>query len=237
MTPGSDAIGVRTKVCGTLSSKQHPEENLSLEHLAWPAVALIAIVFALIYYKAPLTRLLDRTRSLSTKGLDASLPEPSPEAKQKQEGGANHAEWILEDLQGTTVIRLREAELAQALRLDTMPPEKAKEVLLRALASQSLSFEYERIHDLVFGSQLNLLWRLRQTAPVGIPMNDVAAYFQGVRNNHAQAFAEWDVDQYLRFLIHSALLKTANGHVILTEKGADYLVWIARMAKNLERPY
>jgi len=115
--------------------------------------------------------------------------------------------------------------------------DDAAVVLLRHLAGTQLLLEFERIHSVIFGSQIFLLKELNKL-PDGISEAEVFAHFLNVKNRFPETFKEWNGDQYLAFLYGRYLIvKNPDNNVRITELGNEYLTWITRNGLREDKIY
>ena len=110
-------------------------------------------------------------------------------------------------------------------------------VLIRHLAGTQLLLEFERIHSVIFGSQIFLLKQLNIAIPIGYSETDIYAFFEKVKQLNREALIDWDCDKYLSYLISKSLiLKNDINEIHITNMGVEYLTWIARNGISEDRP-
>lgn len=110
-------------------------------------------------------------------------------------------------------------------------------VLLRHLAGTQLILAFERIHNVIFGSQLYLLKLLNTSMPEGIPENDVFAHIERVKQQYKETLSNWSCEQYLTFLYSRILItKGENSYIFITNFGVEYLTWITRNGLDENKP-
>lgn len=101
-------------------------------------------------------------------------------------------------------------------------------VLLRHLAGAQLILTFEKIHSIIFGSQLRLLKQLNYSLPNGISEEDVSQFFEKVKLQFIESFKNWTVENYLSFLYSSSLITKTDNNIYLTNFGLEYLTWIVK---------
>lgn len=99
-------------------------------------------------------------------------------------------------------------------------------VLIRHLAGTQLLLGFERIHSLIFGSQLNLLRELNLIAPEGFTKQEIEEYFENVKDEFPNSFSGWDVKKYLIYLFSNILIVKNENKIHITNLGQEYLNWI-----------
>ena len=100
-------------------------------------------------------------------------------------------------------------------------------VLLRHLAGARLLLTFERIHSIIFGSQLYLLKQLN-SSPEGVTEEDVSHFFGKVKQQFFESFRNWTVENYLSYLYSNSLITKTDNNIHLTFFGVEYLTWIVR---------
>lgn len=110
-------------------------------------------------------------------------------------------------------------------------------VLVRHLAGTQLMLEFERIHSVIFGSQIYLLKDLNSSIPDGLLKEEVYAHIERVRQHFSESLANWSNEQYLSFLYSSILIVDGDGNTIhITNMGVEYLIWITRNGFRDNKP-
>jgi hypothetical protein len=114
---------------------------------------------------------------------------------------------------------------------------ETEKVLLRHLAGTQLLLEFERIHYLIFGSQIYLLRQLNSFAPNGVIEDEVIRHFDRIKQQFNESFKEWTAEEYLSFLYSKLLItKDENSKIHLTNLGVEYLIWITRNGLREDKP-
>lgn len=110
-------------------------------------------------------------------------------------------------------------------------------VLLRHLAGTQLLREFEKIHSVIFGSQIYLLKELNSNIPNGLPENEVFLHIERVKQRFNESLANWSNEQYLNFMYSSLLIVNGDDSTIhITNLGVEYLTWITRTGLREDKP-
>jgi len=102
------------------------------------------------------------------------------------------------------------------------------------LAATQLALDYEHIHNLIFGTQINLLKRLNEVVGQGRSGDYMANFLVEVKAIFPE-LADWTLDKYLTFLSTNNLITINEGGYHITNKGVDYLTWISRTGHSEDR--
>ena len=108
-------------------------------------------------------------------------------------------------------------------------------VLLRHLAGTQLLLTFEKIHTIIFGSQIVLLRKLNASNS-GISEEEVSRYFSNVKQQFSDTLNSWGVEDYLAFLYNNILITKQNNKICITNLGVEYLVWITRNRITEDKP-
>jgi hypothetical protein len=105
----------------------------------------------------------------------------------------------------------------------------AMEQLTRQLAVYQVSYSFERIYRLIFGSQIRLLYYLAATGSAGAGLGDLVPYYQDNLRLMQAAIPEYDYQlvPYLGFLESSELIIMQGSRYYLTGPGQGFLKWMA----------
>lgn len=92
------------------------------------------------------------------------------------------------------------------------------------LTRKEIELDFERIYNVLFGSQLFILKYLTTTNFTGL--NDIAKYYETIQKNNP-TLQSWGIDKYLSFLISSQLIEpAASGGFQITLKGKVFITYI-----------
>jgi hypothetical protein len=204
-----------------------------LAALGWPHFSFLFGLIFLFMFRTQISSLLGRVTSIDKSGIKThSAPELQLEDHKRAEVAhelmqAIGASVALSDVEG----RIRAELTAKSLPVDN----ETSRVLLKYLAAATLNVQFEQIHSLIFGTQIFLLKKLNEVAGRGRPREDLEKHFQHVKGLFPDSFAEWDLDQYIDFLVRRSLIVENDGVFHITHLGNDYLVWITRSNKPENR--
>jgi hypothetical protein len=109
-------------------------------------------------------------------------------------------------------------------------------VLIKHLSGTQLLLEFERIHSLIFGSQIFFLKKLNEVAGQGKNMEFVTEHIQQTKNIYKKQLEKWDDKEYLNFLYSRRLIVKDDEQIHITNKGVEYLTWLARNGRREDNP-
>jgi hypothetical protein len=197
--------------------------------LAWPICLLILVT---VFHKH-ISNLIQRIVKIDKEGITAisisemQLEKPKPEA----------VHLLLDVVSKSVVIASIEEDIKNDLMgkgLETTG--NTIDVLIRHLAGTSLLLSFVQIHSQIFGSQLILLNKLNEMVGQGRSVAFINDYFDHIKLSFPEAFDEWSVDQYLNYMFVNLLITQNENKIHITNKGVEYLTWIARNGIQDNKP-
>jgi len=157
--------------------------------------------------------------------------------KQKKIDNEKNVQDLLNQIGNSIVISSMEESIKKELitkGLDTTAETSI--VLIRHLAGTQLLLGFERIHKLIFGSQLNLLRELNLIAPEGFTKQEIEDYFEDIKDEFQNSFSGWDTKKYLVYLFSNILIVKNEDKIHITNLGQEYLNWIEENNINDKKP-
>ena len=80
-----------------------------------------------------------------------------------------------------------------------------------------------------------MLKKLNEVIGVGRDKRFMEHFFSGVKNLHPEEYSDWDVDIYLQYLFISGLILFKDNTYHLTQKGQDFVIWLAKTGKREDK--
>lgn len=150
----------------------------------------------------------------------------------------NNVQELIDRIGNSIVITDLENSIKKELEEKNLDIEgETVDVLLRHLAGTQLLLAFERVHSVIFGSQIYLLKELNTSIPSGLIEDEVFAHYERVKQHFKDTYNNWTEEQYLAYLYSNFLIKKEDDNTIhITNFGVEYLTWIARNGKNEDKP-
>lgn len=109
-------------------------------------------------------------------------------------------------------------------------------VLLKYCELLFILNHFERIYNLIFGSQLRILQKLNSV--VGEQKESLHKYYQYVSARNKDFFDNYSYDSYLDFMKKENLIIENNeGLIQITRTGIDFLIFLTDFGKPFDKPY
>jgi hypothetical protein len=208
-----------------------------LAHFAWPLALLLLGVVAIFAFRAPLSRLLDRTGGLSvtkdglniaaaaaasaqteSNPVERGLEIKSEASKELDVARRPNISPLLRELEG----RIR-ADLTK-FNLDGKPKE-ATDLLIEHLATSQLLHGAERLYRLIFGSQLLVLKHLDLHG--SITQEQLRTVYDAARSQYPEIYDKYSFASWMAFLkINGLVLTSDDVNYSITVVGKSFLQWL-----------
>ena len=147
----------------------------------------------------------------------------------------SNVQELLERIGNSSVITELEKRIIAELKEKDLEIEgDTDKVLLRHLAGTQLVLEFEKIHQIIFGSQIQFLQQINTLGAQGVPQEYLSEYYENVIHRFPDSFKNWSQDQYFSFLFSKFLLVKKAEYISLTDLGREYLLWIVRSGLSEE---
>jgi hypothetical protein len=186
----------------------------------WPLVT----VFTIFLFKDNIAKLIDELSELDIFGNKAKRGNQPP----SQEKSLDKTEDIKKDKE----IYEQSQEIIKTLSNDV-------NILKNQLANKEIELDFERIYNVIYGSQINILTYLNDSNAT-INLNQINKYYKDVQKNQHPFLNNIDMSQYLSFLtIISRLLESVElDNYRIAAKGKAFLKYIKEIRQyNLNKPF
>ena len=197
-------FGVRPQPSAAVSS------GMSLD---WPAVALILGILALFVFRAPLSRLLDRTEKVKdwlTAPKQPAVPAAPDRLPTRSESQEQKALEELTSGFNNRLLLMQEESIRVDLETHGLKAESACEkVLMKHLAGTQIALHFERVYAILYNSQLQALrWLNAQTA--GVSSRALNPFYERAAVSWPAIYEAFTFRSWLGFLAAHGLIKESE---------------------------
>lgn len=200
-----------------------------LEIVVWPMSIIIFLIFFSLFFKKEISEKIHSISSVSKDGVFMG-----------QNQKINQSNFINEDLLGkndSIVTREQKEKIKKDLKERYLYKEndETDEILIHQLAVTQIVLEFERIYNIIFGSQIYLLKKLNITDK---HKNEIDAYISDILKSHDD-LSEWNIDEYLNFLLSKSLIvfNSSTNTYSITNIGHEFLLWMIHAGKSENRNF
>lgn len=216
----------------------------------WPQVAFFTSLIFLVMFRKKIGVLIDRLSKLSPTGAEFGSP-PVPEDLQnppikkgpaitaEEKGKSGEAASV--QAQGIPLLPYSIPNTVAVARgfveneLSTVEKTDQHEYLVSRLSFMRVLWNFEFIYSMIFGGQIALLKHLNHRIAVGVIRTEVENLWAEHKVKWAPQMDQWQLDQYINFLIVQDLILTDGESFALTAKGREFLVWMVQASKTEDK--
>lgn len=209
-----------------------------IQHLAWPLVALLVLLF----FKGKLGEILGRiVEILLPGGAGVKLASPmqqdarlsAPETR-----GLEQADTLPYYLRAAPDIEpfIREEEQRIQADLDTIPPQQRERTLIRNLVASKFGYHYELVYNTIFGGQLKVLQRALQVGELGLDLSDIRENYEEILRAGRWNEKDYPESTFIGFLLGQRLLERGHDERYrLTPIGRGFLQYLFSTGRHLNK--
>ena len=194
---------------------------------AWPLAVTAISVIAMLLFRKPISRFLDRANKIGTTGIEATTGEQDTA---KSEAGPSAADELTH-LFHKQFLAEREASILTELEhiVGAKPTQKEKS-LIQIIAAQVIIHQFEATYRDIYGSQLTAL-DITNTTPSGVPLGVFETLYNQAAAQHKDRYANYSFEQWLEWL--SQLLIIRDDKIYITLAGKEFLKYLTHRGYTL----
>jgi hypothetical protein len=203
--------------------------------LAWPGVVLILGLAFIFTFRTNIGRFLDRTKSVGKEGLRA-YDEPNQQQQQPIATAPSDAlTKHLETYHNPLILEV-EANISRDLKERGLTdPNEANKALVKSLASVQLLWEFEKVENNIFASQVDALTFLNTRVPHPTALNDLEPFYSRAAAKYPKLYENFAFQNWLQFLTGNVLVLVNQDGGSITIRGREYLK--ARVDQGRSGPF
>jgi hypothetical protein len=187
-----------------------------IQILIWP-VTVMTIAFC---FKTEISSLINRIVSGELPGFKFNA---TPEQKKDEDV---NLETKLQTTPSDEKDKLEELINEKESAISTVTTDNQE--LSRELINKTIELDFERIYNVIFASQIDLLGKMTTLGYLG--NQSVIQHFALIRRAYEPTYNDWDLNLYLRFLYDQGLIQNNDNHTInITDKGKAFLQYLSIM--------
>jgi hypothetical protein len=203
----------------------------------WPGAIILICIFFFIFFRKPISALINRIRSLEKFGVRATMdnvqqkPDDYKTLNAKLDSvGESGESQIINTIKYYSFISAEIYKNAVETDFDKIinrNDDEKKEILLKYAAVTQLQMEFLNIYYLIYGSQINILRHLNSLA-MGDTQIALQSFYDNAKKTNPNFPFGYKFEQYMFFLLNHNLINEKNGNFVITEFGRDFLTYIIK---------
>jgi len=201
-----------------------------MEFLAWPVVVLLLVMLFFLFFKKPISRLIDRTEKVSKEGLIAGHSQ--------EQQGENQISQIDEVLKIHDSQLLVETEKTIKIMLDDLHPKDSEEkekFLIRNLAQSIIAHAFDKTYYSIYGSQIQTLKYMNENRNIQLTTSDVQRFYDNAETSFPKIYSNYSFESWLKFLSLSTLIQKNDNEIAITIRGKEFLKYIIEQGYIIDK--
>lgn len=198
-----------------------------LQVLVWPlVVSIIAFIF-----KGEIKSVLINGFSIKAAGVEVQGRRSEEESRGALESQKKNPVVVMDSLEGSNLLKEYKTVIEENWKEKYAELETGKRSLENELTVARIELDFERIYNVIFGSQIRLLEKM-QSVNGGVFRKYFDDHFVEIKRYSIPFFNDWTVDKYLEFLFKNDLIRQTRKDLIavfdITIKAKVFLEYINR---------
>ncbi len=190
-----------------------------LPFVVWPLVVVALGVFFLLLFRVPISRFIDRTKSVTKKGVrayDNAQPTANkPDALAK----------FLESYHSPLLLEV-ESDIEQEIQDRGLThPADVQKALVKSLAAAVVARHFEVVQSSIFASQLEALLFLNGLRGPMPKAHLKGRFYDKAATNFPAWYENRTFEQWFEFLKGHTLVFEAEAGVDISARGREFLKW------------
>lgn len=211
---------------------------------AWPiCVCLTILILGLVVlyrHHDAIGRFIDRTKHIGKAGVTTSDSTALAAQSEAKEATAkpSEADELLKTFDNQLLVEQEEIITDFLERRNIHGNAERERVLTRYLASAYIVNRFEQIYYGIFGSQLRALEMLNASAPLGLPIATVVAWYELGKAGYPNLYGEngeYTFDRWLDYMRRMTLIATVDETVHATAFGSEFLKYLIQNSQTLDK--
>jgi hypothetical protein len=194
--------------------------------LAWPAVVLIVILFALFLYRPQIALLISRTKKLGKDGFETFETQPTQPIDEKK-----GVEEFLRSFDNPLVLESEQLINNDLKERRIEDPSDREKVLVRSLAALNIVLHFEAIYDVIWASQVACL-RYLNSRELGTDLSEISPFYELAKVEYPLWYENYLFEQWLAFLRAFNLVTEQDSKLFITIRGREFLKFIIATGKS-----
>jgi hypothetical protein len=193
--------------------------------LAWPGVVLVIALVAIFLFRAPLTVLIQRTKSVGKTGLETYEAQPSQPGDEKKA-----IEEFFRTFDNPLILEAEELIKKDLKQRKIDSPSDREKALVRSLASANIILHFERVHSLIWASQLALL-RFLNAREEGADVSEAIVFYELGKKEFPTWYENYTVERWLSFLQSLNLITRHDSRIFVSVGGREFLKYLVAIGR------
>ena len=200
-----------------------------METLAWPAVVMIIVLFGIVAFRKPITKLLDKTNRIEIgRGGVKTYGDTGQKAADAKPTAVDELLSAFDNV----LLKEQEKLIRKDLAGKDLTDSDTVKVLIRHLAATQISAAFERIDTLIWGSQLTLLEMLNSAVQLSGSQAVARILYAKAAQEYPDTYREYAFDRWLGFVKSLGVISEKDNQLSITNLGAQFLAYLTEQGRT-----
>lgn len=200
--------------------------------IAWPAVAIILGIVAILILKKSLRGAVDRVRKIGPAELSTG-PIIQESAKDLRPTPSDEALKVFDN----RLLMAREDTVRKDLDKRGISSSSERErVLIRHYSGLQLGFQFERTYNRIWGSQIAALQFLNVRGEHGCERSELLPFYSQAKEAFPTFYINYPFDSWCNFLLSFSLMKVIGTKTFITLEGREFLKYLLDLTYSFHKP-
>ena len=200
-----------------------------MEVFVWPIAGIVIAVIAMLLFRKPLERFLDRAKKIGTTGISTAI---GAQDTAKSEVGPSAADEFARLFDNQLLVQREDCIRTDLVRIVGADQIQKEKFLLRMIAVLTIVQQFETTYRTIYGSQLNAL-EMTNATPGGVPLEIFEALYNQAAARDKELYANYSFEQWLKYIEGQLLSIRKDDKIHITLTGREFLKYIMHQGYTL----
>ncbi len=211
--------------------------------LVWPLAVIIIVLIIVLLLKKSIMDILSRVTKLKYGDTIAEVSQSLQDKTEKSLLGQSQSDRPNENIEKAlglfsqpTLDRAKKLVEDESKINEISDINFKVEALVKYSEALYLILSFERIYNLIFGSQLYILDYVNTDRSQA--KNDLKTFYDAAKDKYPDFYSAYSYDDYFDFLVaHELVIIKSNDCCEITWLGRDFLKYLVETAKTINKKY
>lgn len=208
-------------------------EELASELTGWPPVIGMVLIIFILRFHDEIASLIGRVVKVGRQGIQMA-PGDQEEANVGRERPADE---LLAELDNQLIVEREELINQEFEERGITQPQERERVLKRYFAAILTGFEFERLYQSIWGSQLTALQAANSLGGRALSRQRLEQIFQHAQSKWNGPLEEDTFDRWLGYLSNQGLLQVHQHGGEITVKGREFLKYLVEVGYPMDKAF
>jgi hypothetical protein len=192
---------------------------------AWPSVVLVIALTIIFLFRPQIAELITRTKKLGKGGIETFETQPSQPTEEKK-----GVEEFFRRFDSPLLLEAEQLILKDLKERKIETSGDREKTLVRLLASTNIILHFERVHGIIWASQLACL-RYINPRNQGADVAEITPFYEMAKAEYAAWYDSYPFERWLGFLQSFNLILERDSRLFITVFGREFLKYLIATGK------